>query len=114
MNDPLSIRADAYVNNYTEAENQQFTAEFNDITQAFATAMADGVAPADQLVQNLVKRHYAFCSRFWTPNRDSYKSLALGYIVPSGYRDTYENVAKGLAQYHYDAIVIWADANLSN
>ena len=28
------------------------------------------------------------------------------------YRDSYEAVNEGLAKYHHDAIVIWADANL--
>jgi hypothetical protein len=37
----------------------------------------------------------------------------MGYILPSPYRDAYESVAVGLGKYHYDAIIIWADKNLS-
>jgi hypothetical protein len=32
--------------------------------------------------------------------------------MPSPYRDSYEAVNQGLAKFHHDAIVIWADANL--
>ena len=112
MNDSLGFHADAYANNYTEAENQRFTEQFGAITDAFASAMQAGTPASDAGVQELVRRHYEFCKQFWTPTREAYKSLALGYIVPSPYHDAYEAVASGLAQYHYDAIVIWADANL--
>ena len=63
-------------------------------------------------MQELVRQHYEFCLQFWTPSRAAYKSLAMSYIMPSQYRDTYEGVAPGLAKYHYDAIVTWADQNL--
>jgi len=36
----------------------------------------------------------------------------MAYILPSPYRDSYEEVAKGLGKYHYDAVCIWADKNL--
>jgi hypothetical protein len=51
-------------------------------------------------------------SKFWTPTKEAYKSLAMSYILPSPYKDTYEAVAKGLGKYHYDAILIWAEKNL--
>jgi hypothetical protein len=38
--------------------------------------------------------------------------LAISYILPTAYRDTYESQAHGLGQYHYDAIVIWSEKNL--
>lgn len=110
--DPLGIHADQYQNNYTEQETNQFTIEFSEITTAFAAAMHEGVNPADQRVQELVAKHYAFVSKFWTPTKEAYKSLAISYILPSPYKDSYEAVAKGLGKYHYDAIQIWAENNL--
>jgi hypothetical protein len=71
------------------------------------------VAASDVEVQELVKAHYEFCLQFWTPTKEAYKSLATTYILPSPYRDSYEEVALGLGKYHYDAICIWADKNLS-
>lgn len=110
--DPTANHADAYANNYSKEDNQKFTAQFGAITERFRDAMQAGTSASDPLVQDLVRQHYDFCLQFWTPTRDAYKSLAMSYLMPSPYRDSYESVAEGLAKYHYDAIVIWADANL--
>ena len=108
----FGIHSEQYQNNYSKEENQSFTQAFMEMTQEFAEKMAEGVAASDGSVQELVKKHYDFCSQFWKPTREAYKSLAMSYILPSPYRDTYEEVAVGLGQYHYDAICHWADKNL--
>jgi hypothetical protein len=110
--DPTANHADMYANTYSKEQNQQFTAQFSEITRKFNAAMQAGTLASDPLVQDLVRQHYDFCLQFWTPTRDAYKSLAMSYIMPSPYRDSYEGVAAGLAKYHYDAIVTWADNNL--
>ena len=112
MSDPLGIHAGRYANDYTEAENRSFTERFGAITEGMATAMAEGVAPTDDRVQDLIRQHFEFCLQFWTPTREAYKSLAMSYILPSPYRETYEAIAPGLGKYHYDAIVMWADTHL--
>lgn len=112
MSDPLGQHSGQYVNNFTDVENRAFTATFSEITEGFRDAMLEGLAVSDPKVQHLVKQHYEFCLQFWKPNRESYKSLALSYILPSPYQESYEAVAKGLGQFHYEAIVIYADTNL--
>lgn len=112
MSDPFGYHAGQFQNNYTEAENRNFTQQFGAITLRFKAAMDAGLQPESDEVQACVAEHYAFCLQFWKPNRESYRSLALSYLMPSPYRDAYENVAEGLAKYHYDAIVAWADTNL--
>lgn len=112
MSDHLGIHAGRYNAEYTEAENKSFTEQFGSITTAMAAAMADGVATSDDRVQDLIRQHYEFCLQFWKPTREAYKSLAMSYILPSPYRETYEAVAPGLGKYHYDAIVVWADTHL--
>jgi hypothetical protein len=109
----FGIHSSQYQNNYSKEENQKFTQAFGELTKAFADKMAAGVAPSDEVVQELVKHHFDFCSQFWSPSREAYKSLAMSYVLPSPYRDSYESVATGLGKYHYDAIVIWADKNLA-
>ncbi len=66
--------------------------------------MAEGVSAGDESVRELVKKHYDFILQFWTPNKGAYKSLAMTYILPSPYRDSYEEVAMGLGKYHYDVV----------
>ena len=112
MNDNY-LHAGPYQNNYTEQENRQFTAEFGAITQKMANALHAGEAFDSEVMQQAVREHYEFCLRFWTPNREAYKSLALSFILPTGYRDTYESYAEGLGKYVYDAITHFADTNLS-
>lgn len=104
--------ASKYNQDYSKEQNEQFTAEFSAITNRFIEAMQAGKSAADQEVQDAVAAHYAFVSKFWSPNRESYKSLAMSYILPSDYRDYYEGEAAGLAKFTYDAVVIWADQNL--
>lgn len=77
-------------------------------------AQKAGLSPHSSEVQEMVKAHYEFVSKFWTPNKSAYKSLALMYIVPSDYRDYYENVGEGLSKFTYDAVCIWADKNLTD
>ena len=112
MSNLFGYHSGQYVNNYSEAENKQFTAAFGQITEGFKVAMEQGLASDHETVQDLVRQHYEFCSRFWKPDRESYKSLAMGYILTTPYQESYEAVAKGLGKYHYDAMVIFADKNL--
>jgi hypothetical protein len=104
--------SEQFQNSFSKEENQKFTEDFGKITQEIAKKMSDGISASDESVQELVKQHYEFCLQFWTPSKEAYKSLAMSYILPSPYRDSYEEVATGLGKYHYDAICIWADQNL--
>ncbi|MFM6977916.1 MAG: TipAS antibiotic-recognition domain-containing protein [Micrococcales bacterium] len=104
--------ADLYQNNYSKEQNQQFTAAFGEITEAFKEHQLLGTPVSDAQVQDLVRRHYEFCLQFWKPSRAAYKALAQSYLLPSPYRDSYESVNLGLAKYHHDAMVTWADQNL--
>jgi hypothetical protein len=110
--DSPGMRADLYQNNFSKEQNQQFAAAFTAITEAFKEQQLLGTPASDSVVQELVQRHYEFCLQFWTPSRAAYKALAQSYLLPSGYRDSYESVNPGLGKYHHDAIVIWADQNL--
>ncbi len=110
--DPAANHASAYASNYSAEQNTQFTAAFSAITQGFKQAQIEEVPVSDDRVQELVRQHYEFCLQFWKPTRAAYKALAQSYLLPSEYRDSYEAVNAGLAKFHHDAIVIWADANL--
>ena len=108
----FGIHSQQFVNNYSKKENEKFTKVFGKLTLKFAEKMRVDTPPSSDEVQALVKEHYEFCLQFWKPTKEAYKSLAMSYILPSPYRDSYEEVAQGLGKYHYEAICIWVDKNL--
>lgn len=112
MTNQFGYHSSQFQNNFTKEENQKFTQAFGELTRRFADAMKNQLPASDDSVQALVKEHYDFCAQFWKPTKEAYKSLAMSYVLPSPYRDSYESVAEGLGKYHYDALVIWADENL--
>lgn len=109
----FDYRASQYVQQYTMQQEEKFTEDFKGITSRMNELMKSGVSASDPLVQAEVAKHFEFVSQFWTPNREAYKSLGMTYILPTTYKDFYEGFEKGLGKFTYDAVVIWADANLS-
>jgi len=87
-------------------ENQKFTQKFGEISQEYAKKMNEGSLASDESVQALVKQHFEFSLQFCTTTKETCKSLTMGYILSSPYKDAYEEVAVGLGKYHYDAICI--------
>lgn len=110
--DGIGHHGSAYANNLSAEQTAAYTAAFSAITEQFKQAQLAGLSVSSDAVQQLVQQHYEFCLQFWTPSKAAYKTLAQGYLLPSPYRDSYEAVNPGLAKFHHDAIVIWADANL--
>ena len=51
MSNLFGYHSDQYVNNYSEAENKQFTAAFSQITEGFRVAMEQGLGAEDEKVQ---------------------------------------------------------------
>lgn len=106
------IAGSYYQNNYSHEQNQQFTIEFNAITEQMVSCLDQDLTADSDEMQQAVRKHYEFCLRFWQPDRESYKSLAMSFVLPTGYRETYEDFREGLGKYIYDAAVIFADKNL--
>ncbi|NBU22743.1 MAG: TipAS antibiotic-recognition domain-containing protein [Actinobacteria bacterium] len=107
------LHAGYYQNKFSEAQNQQFAQVFDAITKKMVAALESGESFDSAAMQQAVKEHYEFCLRFWKPNRESYKSLAMSFILPTEYRETYEGYREGLGKYIFDAISHFADTNLS-
>lgn len=112
MNENTFIPGSQYESNVSAEEHSQFTQIFSLITARMAQAMADGLSADSEEMQEAVRDHYTFILRFWTPNRETYKSLAMSYILPTDFKDHYDAVSPGLGQYIYQAVCIWADQNL--
>lgn len=110
----FGYRASQYNQQYTKQQEEKFTEDFKGITSRMNELMKSGASASDPLVQAEVAKHFEFVSQFWKPNREAYKSLGMTYILPTAYKDFYEDFEKGLGKFTYDAVVIWADANLKD
>ena len=107
------IQGGYYENNYTKEQNAQFAVQFDAITKKMAEALDLNLHYSSDEMQQAVQEFYEFTCQFWTPSREAWKSLAMSYILPTGYRDTYEGYREGLGKYVYDAICHYADSKLS-
>ena len=106
------IQGGYYQNNYTQEQNQQFAVQFDRITTGMSLALEAGERFDSETMQQLVHEFYEFTCQFWTPDREAWKSLAMSYILPTEYRDTYEGYREGLGKFVYDAICHYADTQL--
>ena len=113
MNDESFVAGSYHQNNYSKEQNQQFAVQFDAITQEMVGHLEAGLSYSSEEMQAAIQKHYDFCLQFWTPNRESYKSLAMSYVLPTGFNETYEVYRKGLGKYIDDAACHFADANLS-
>ncbi len=97
----------------TDADATRIRAEGDAVTADLATAMAAGTPADDPAVQQIVARHHAWVSHFWSPGRDAYTGLGQMYVDDERFTATYDAVAPGVAPYLRDAIAVYAVAHLS-
>lgn len=90
-----------------------FLREAQEIGEGLAAAMAAGRPADDDGVQDLVARHHAWCSVFWTPDARSFAALGQGYVDDPRFTATYDAIAPGLAVYLRDAMAIYARERLA-
>ncbi|MEU6626251.1 MerR family transcriptional regulator [Streptomyces litmocidini] len=79
----------------------------------FAEHMAAGTPVDDPAVQAEVEAHHAVVSRFWTPNAEAYRGLARTYAEDPRFRENFDRIAVGLAEYQQRAMNVYADTRLS-
>ncbi len=113
MNDRSFIAGSYHQNNYSAEQNQQFAVKFEAITLEMVEHLKNGLGYDSVEMQQAVQKHYDFCLQFWTPNKETYKSLAMSFVLPTGFNETYEGYREGLGKYIYDAICHFADTTLS-
>jgi DNA-binding transcriptional MerR regulator len=78
-----------------------------------AALMQAGVPVDDPQVQEVVARHHAWVSHFWTPGREAYVGLGRLYVDDERFTTSIDAGAPGLAVYLRDAIALYANARLS-
>jgi hypothetical protein len=78
-----------------------------------AIAATDAPDPRDPALQDLVARHHAWISVFWTPGRDAYRGLGTMYADDFRFRANYDKFGDGTAELLRDGIAAWAEENLT-
>ncbi|MEV4441215.1 MerR family transcriptional regulator [Streptomyces sp. NPDC049577] len=78
-----------------------------------AEHMVAGTPVGDPAVQAEIDAHYQGICRFWTPNACAYKGLGRTYVDDPRFRENYDRIADGLAEYQRDAMAFYADERLS-
>jgi MerR family transcriptional regulator, thiopeptide resistance regulator len=80
------------------------------IHQELAEAVRAGRPPDDPAVQDLVARHHAWVSRFWTPDAAAYTGLGRLYVDDERFTATIDAHQPGLAAYLCAAIATYAQS----
>jgi hypothetical protein len=84
---------------------KKFIEESEKLTCEIASCMKNGNFPSSENAQKLIAKHYEGLKAFYEPNLILYKGLAEMYILDERFKNNYEKVAHGLAQYMHDAMV---------
>ncbi|WP_070380091.1 MerR family transcriptional regulator [Rhodococcus sp. WMMA185] len=84
---------------------RRIKAEIDALETRFAQAMAEGVEPGSDRANALAEEHRAGVSKFYDCDHTMQVNLAEMYVADARFRQHYEKVAPGLAQYVRDVIV---------
>lgn len=90
---------------YTKEDWQRFKDESEEIGKAIASLMDEGVAPDDPRATDAVERARLQIDRWFYPcSREMHVCLGEMYVADPRFRETYEKIRTGMAQYVCDAI----------
>ncbi|AZL16344.1 TipAS antibiotic-recognition domain-containing protein [Rickettsiales endosymbiont of Stachyamoeba lipophora] len=100
------------VKEWTKQEWQNSYQEFENLNLESKKAILEGLAVDSDQVQQLVRKHYIQVSKFWTPDRESYKGLGQLYTEHKDFVKLYNAVHPNLAQFLQQAIETFAEREL--
>lgn len=98
---------------WKKEDYEKVKSDYDELHRAFVAAITRCLAPSDNEVQELVKRHYAVVNRFWTPKRQSYIGLGKSYCEHPDFRKLYDGFHPKLAEYLAEAMKVYADQKLT-
>ena len=87
--------------------------ESNALTKEFVEALEHGLKADSAKVQALVARHYAWITKFWTPDEESYVGLGQLYVEHPDFRKYYEAYHPELAEFLAEAMRVYANKKLA-
>jgi DNA-binding transcriptional MerR regulator len=98
------------VKDWTKREWERSGKEWDDICKGLAAAIEQ--QPGSAQVQSLIRRHYEWLKKFWTPNRESYAGHSQ-FILDTELRKRYDAYHPRLAEFMAGAMKLFAERELS-
>jgi DNA-binding transcriptional MerR regulator len=90
---------------YNKADWQRIRAEQDSLLEAYAAAMAAGIAPEDARAMDVAERHrLSIDANFYPCSRAMHAGLGRTYVEDTRFTAYYEKKREGLAKYVHDAI----------
>ena len=111
---PAFSEAKRNVKNWKKAEWNKSSQEWNSICMDLAKLLERQLSVDSQEVQTVIRRHYEWLKHFWTPNRESYTGLGLGYTAFEWKKafQAYDSNHPRLAEFLAKAMKAFADREL--
>jgi DNA-binding transcriptional MerR regulator len=100
------------IKNWSVKEKNAFIQDIERIMNAIILAIENSVAPDSEEVQSLIRQHYVWLKRSWTPTHESYLGLIDLYQTPE-FRTFYDNRHPKLLVFMVEAMKVFAKRELS-
>ena len=97
---------------WSEEDKTDFLQEGEKINKDFVRAIENNLLPSSNEVQILVRRHYEWIKRSWTPTRESYVGLSQLYQTPE-FSKFYDDHHPELLEFIVKAMKVFAETELN-
>ena len=97
---------------WSEKDKADFLQEGEEMNKAFVMALQEKLKPSSNEVQALVRRHYTWIKRTWTPTRESYIGLSELYQSPE-FKAFFDSHSPALLMFLVEAMQIFAETEFN-
>jgi uncharacterized membrane-anchored protein YjiN (DUF445 family) len=98
--------------NWKKADYEDMKAASDELHKEFAAALESSADAQSPEVQQLVRKHYKWVERFYTPSKEIYSSLGDLYVDHPDFRKLYDSYHPQLAEFLRDAMKYFAEREL--
>ncbi|MBA3237683.1 MAG: MerR family transcriptional regulator [Parachlamydiaceae bacterium] len=99
------------VKDWTKSDWEKSNKEFDQICQDMTKMIEKKIKASSQEVQRIIRRHYLWLKKYWTPTKESYSGHGQ-FIVESELKKVYESYHPQLPEFMAEAIQIFAEQEL--
>jgi DNA-binding transcriptional MerR regulator len=86
--------------------------EFEQLHQAFAQSLQQGIEVDHESVMALTRRHYLLINKFYSPTREVYRGLGRLYVEHPDFRKLYDAFDVNLAEYLKNAMDVFVESEM--